>query len=226
MTGRYHENDSLSHNESYPKDRKRKVKRRGQLKPGFLNQDSSQIIDKNSKKYLRLTSKRFQEFPNDLRVKYDILEEIDLDDNKLIRCNIRKPVPKLKVLSVRFNKLTSFPTFEYDINHSSFDSIPTLNELNLSCNLISSFDGNVFYMQEFSMLSILNLSNNGLLLLPPDIGNLMNLEKLCLQNNQLTELPERIINLKNLKYFNVRGNLLKTPLQDAVDNGGFEVVRI
>jgi len=44
--------------------------------------------------------------------------------------------------------------------------------------------------------------------LPKEIGNLVNLIKLCLSNNQLTELPKEIGNLVNLTELDLGGNQL------------------
>lgn len=54
----------------------------------------------------------------------------------------------------------------------------------------------------------LDLSGLGLTELPPEIGNLTNLEKLWLDHNELTELPPEIGNLTNLQFLSLDQNAL------------------
>jgi hypothetical protein len=60
----------------------------------------------------------------------------------------------------------------------------------------------------------LNLSGMGLEALPPEIGDLANLQYLHLLSNQLTELPREIGNLTNLQFLSLVGNqLTNLPLE-------------
>jgi len=59
-------------------------------------------------------------------------------------------------------------------------------------------------------LEHLNLGANELTTLPTTIGNLTNLKGLWLNNNQLTTLPLEIWNLKNLERLLLQGNQLTT----------------
>jgi tetratricopeptide (TPR) repeat protein len=54
----------------------------------------------------------------------------------------------------------------------------------------------------------LDLSNNGMKVLPPEIGRFRNLQYLNLSRNQLGDLPREVCNLKKLQYLNVSGNQL------------------
>jgi len=56
----------------------------------------------------------------------------------------------------------------------------------------------------------LDLQFNLLTTLPPEIGNLTNLKELSLNENQLTNLPPEIGNLKNLKTLDLSDNKLTT----------------
>ena len=64
---------------------------------------------------------------------------------------------------------------------------------------------------------ILDLLSNELTLLPPEIGNLTNLQKLELEYNQLTSLPPEIGNLTNLQQLSVSDNQL-TSLPSEIGN--------
>ncbi|MBF0466451.1 MAG: TIR domain-containing protein [Nitrospirae bacterium] len=65
----------------------------------------------------------------------------------------------------------------------------------------------------------LDLSNRGLTTLPPDIGNLNNLQTLDIYNNQLTALPHEIGKLNKLTDFFVSDNPLKTPPIEIASKG-------
>ncbi|KAI8922485.1 hypothetical protein DFJ77DRAFT_446810 [Powellomyces hirtus] len=55
----------------------------------------------------------------------------------------------------------------------------------------------------------LNLSDRHLTALPPDIGQLVLLERLGLSNNLLTSLPMEIMGLAHLRYLNLRSNQIR-----------------
>ena len=60
-------------------------------------------------------------------------------------------------------------------------------------------------------LQTFDLRSNELTALPPGIGQLMQLQKLELGNNRLTDLPLEIAHLTNLKTLNLRYNRLPLP---------------
>jgi Leucine-rich repeat (LRR) protein len=79
------------------------------------------------------------------------------------------------------------------------------------------------------LVTEVNLENNNLTSLPPEIGNLTNLKWLHLNNNNLTSLPPEIGNLSNLKYLYLYinnltslppeiGNLTNLEVLDFADN--------
>jgi len=60
------------------------------------------------------------------------------------------------------------------------------------------------------LVTKVHLGYNELATLPPEIGNLTNLEELWLNNNELTTLPHEIGNLKNLERLDLSENQLTT----------------
>ncbi|MGE5355097.1 MAG: COR domain-containing protein [Deltaproteobacteria bacterium] len=60
-----------------------------------------------------------------------------------------------------------------------------------------------------SEIKYLDLSNNNITILPPEISKLNNLEFLYLNNNQLKNLPLELFGLKSLKVLEIRNNNIK-----------------
>uniref|UniRef100_UPI00398E76C6 leucine-rich repeat-containing protein 59 n=1 Tax=Pristiophorus japonicus TaxID=55135 RepID=UPI00398E76C6 len=91
-------------------------------------------------------------------------------------------------------------------------ALPKATILDLSCNCL------VMLPPEFCSLTHLiklDLSKNQLQELPSDIGRLLNLQQLDLYNNKLSSLPVSFAQLKNLKWLDLKGNPLD-PLLEKV----------
>ena len=73
----------------------------------------------------------------------------------------------------------------------------------------------------------LSLSSRALTLLPPEFGNLSNLQKLRLDNNQLQALPPELGNLSNLQELWLNHNQLQanSPLISALRARGVRIIR-
>ncbi|XP_017289417.1 leucine-rich repeat-containing protein 59 [Kryptolebias marmoratus] len=91
-------------------------------------------------------------------------------------------------------------------------SFPKATVLDLSCNNIISLP------PEFCNLTHLvklDLSKNQLTCLPDDLGNLVSLQHLDLYNNKLMVLPVSFSQLRNLKWLDLKDNPLETGLAKA-----------
>ncbi|XAR53777.1 Phospholipase A(1) [Bertholletia excelsa] len=69
-------------------------------------------------------------------------------------------------------------------------------------------EGTVAYADHWANITVLNLCACGLLVLPVELTQLPNLEKLYLDNNKLSVLPSELGNLRNLKVLRVDDNML------------------
>uniref|UniRef100_A0A3Q2T387 Leucine-rich repeat-containing protein 59 n=1 Tax=Fundulus heteroclitus TaxID=8078 RepID=A0A3Q2T387_FUNHE len=91
-------------------------------------------------------------------------------------------------------------------------SFPKATVVDLSCNNIISLP------PEFcSLIHLvkLDLSKNQLTCLPDDLGNLVNLQHLDLYNNKLTVLPVSFSQLRSLKWLDLKDNPLEANLAKA-----------
>jgi Leucine-rich repeat (LRR) protein len=82
--------------------------------------------------------------------------------------------------------------------------------INMANNIISDISPNAFMFPLLhNALEILDLSNNLLETLPPEINMLKRLQQLCVQRNFLKELPKEIGDLKYLRILYVYNNFLE-----------------
>jgi Leucine-rich repeat (LRR) protein len=72
--------------------------------------------------------------------------------------------------------------------------------------MLGSGSQNVKELKKLTLLSTLNLSENGLEFLSPEIGSLRNLHALYITDNSLTSLPSTFSNLASLRFIKHHGN--------------------
>ncbi|CAM9127694.1 unnamed protein product [Discosporangium mesarthrocarpum] len=80
-----------------------------------------------------------------------------------------------------------------------------LKELDISGNGLGILPDTVF---ELTALERLNISGNNLMVLPPGISALAELRSLRMSDNFFTHLPEELLQLKRLEELHVDGNVL------------------
>lgn len=104
-------------------------------------------------------------------------------------------------LDLSYNKIKN-------VNGEAFDQLSQMNYLNLSGNMIESFDQKSFKIYA-NQLQELDLSHNKLRQLGGELNELPNLRELHLQHNQLVSISDdAFLKLKNLTYLNLQHNIL------------------
>lgn len=94
----------------------------------------------------------------------------------------------------------------FDIAHSAGGDVLYLGDLGLDENKLKELIPRI--IKEFPELRELNLSNNGLIRLPEEIGMLLSIQELRVQRNQLRELPESLVELGHLHTLDLAENRL------------------
>ena len=90
-----------------------------------------------------------------------------------------------------------------------------------NCNADDGTEGIELWGICYSIENTTEISENGWIIgeIPPEIGNLTNLESLSLHNNELTgSIPSEIGNLLNLNFLNLRFNQLTGLIPSEIGN--------
>ncbi|RYH29723.1 leucine-rich repeat domain-containing protein [archaeon] len=106
-------------------------------------------------------------------------------------------LPKLEILSVENNLLTSLP--------DTLTTLTSLRELNLVNNKLEYLPDRIGFLCSLQKIS---LNNNCLRALPASFGALNNIERLDLECNYLSVLPENLDNMLLCRAINVNRNKL------------------
>jgi len=117
--------------------------------------------------------------------------------------------------------IRSFPTEIFNFqDHIDVDNIwygaKQLRVLNLDNNQLTSLPPEIKSLHVFEELC---LNNNQLTSLPPEIGQLTGLRRLSLENNRLISLPPELRFLTNLQRLDLAGNPLISPPPEIVQQG-------
>jgi Leucine-rich repeat (LRR) protein len=143
-------------------------------------------------KSLNLNNCKLTIFPSEI-CNLKKLTSINLQGNQLI--SLPKEIIKLKnlkELNIRNNPIFYLPNFS--------------RKLSKRINLFADYSDNEYFDLDNSVY--LDLSNRHLIKIPPEIGNLKQIETLILENNQLKTLPPEIGNLNQLEKLDLRNNQL------------------
>ena len=145
-----------------------------------------------------LSKNLLKELPSSLEPLMTKLYELNISSNKLekLPSSLISIGVNLQFLSLANNKLSTLPTEmslltnlrEICLNCNKFDAIPTclyvyekLETLLISDNQIKEID--VDGLRQLSKLTILDLGNNNIATVPPELGNLRNIRSLTLDGN-------------------------------------------
>ncbi|XP_061489386.1 leucine-rich repeat-containing protein 40 isoform X2 [Rhineura floridana] len=102
------------------------------------------------------------------------LTHLDVRNNSLTSLpDEMEALTKLQVINLAFNRFKIFPNVLYHI--------PTLETILLANNQVGSLDP--LQIKKLDRLGILDLQNNDLLHIPPELGNCVNLRTLLLEGN-------------------------------------------
>lgn len=129
---------------------------------------------------LKLSQRKLDEFPQNLRALASLLRTLDLSENKFTALpNEIGNFTLLKQLNVSHNRLTSLP--------GALGALTKLEGLNCSANQISSIPSS---LSQLSQLKQVNLSDNQISDFPLMLCGLKHLDMLDLSKNRLTNVPD------------------------------------
>lgn len=143
------------------------------------------------------------------------LKELDLRYNKLQNIDLLSRLPKLEVLYVSKNSITSFDAEFPRLKLFYFDRNPitnidfrgahsTLTAINLSKAQMAGVPDAL--IDRIPLVERLVLDKNHITTLPPKIGTLKNLKYLSVVANSLDSVPEEIGQLHNLVHLDLHSN--------------------
>ncbi|XP_015261540.1 PREDICTED: leucine-rich repeat-containing protein 69 [Gekko japonicus] len=147
---------------------------------------------------LSLTARHLHHLPWGL-AKMKALECLNLRDNRL--CRLRPDMEALSRLKV------------LNLGNNMFEDVPEQLTCLKSLQKLYLFGNNITRMSPLvcgglQNLVLLNLNNNQLSYLPPEIHRLENLECLSLNNNQLQSIPRELCCLRKLRELHLTHNSL------------------
>ncbi|XP_042637660.1 leucine-rich repeat and calponin homology domain-containing protein 1 [Orycteropus afer afer] len=157
---------------------------------------------------LNLSARKLKEFPRTAAPGHDLSDTVqaDLSKNRLVEIPMELcHFVSLEILNLYHNCIRVIP--------EAIVNLQMLTYLNLSRNQLSTLPACLCGLP----LKVLIASNNKLVSLPEEIGQLKQLMELDVSCNEITALPHQIGQLKSLRELNVRRNYLKVLPQELVD---------
>ncbi|XP_017883723.1 leucine-rich repeat-containing protein 40-like [Ceratina calcarata] len=133
---------------------------------------------------LKLMSNQLTCIPDWIGENYKYLQALDLSRNLLDSLPpTLGSLQFLKELDISFNRYKEIPESVYDVT--------SLEVLRANDNMINDID--VSSLQKLQRLAILNLANNNIGLVPPELGNLKHLRDLALSGNCFKQPRQAIL---------------------------------
>ncbi|KAL8582390.1 Leucine-rich repeat-containing protein 69 [Nucella lapillus] len=157
-------------------------------------------------KTLNLCNKHLDNIPKAIG-KLEYICQLNAKNNKIRKLPVELThLYQLQVLNLGNNELEEFPQLLQHLHN--------LEKVHLFCNKITEIPPQCLTGFGFKNLTFLNLNNNRLQFLPPEICNLYSIHFLSVDNNNLRELPVELCALTTLSEFHAAGNLLTSlPLE-------------
>ncbi|KAL6444719.1 hypothetical protein ACFW04_002054 [Cataglyphis niger] len=139
---------------------------------------------------LKLTSNHLTHLPEWIGEKYKYLQILDISKNYLKSLPLSiSHLRYLQHVDLSFNRFTDIPEAIYDV--------VSLESLIANDNVIATID--VSSLEKLKKLAILNLANNNIAHVPPELGNLKNLRNISLSGNCF-KYPRQAILMKDTEY--------------------------
>lgn len=164
---------------------------------------------------LNLSKNLLPDLPSNLIVLSPNLHLLNLGNNKISKLNASVAKFKcLQLLDLRANQLCDLP--------SELSSLDSLRELVLSMNRFGSIPNPVYRLKHLEILFVNDNHINSL-----EISNLVQLTSLAtldLQNNDLTQIPPELGNMTQLKSLSLSGNPLRQPRPAILSKGTLAVL--
>jgi len=145
------------------------------------------------------------------------LKILKVSGNDLEELPDLSPLSSLRTLEASDNKIVAFPSLPSAVQHadlsgnrmfvftSSIAAAASLQTLNLSRNHIRSFQTDVPFA-ELSHLGTLDLDDNAIAELPPEMGVLPKLHALTVRRNKLAAVPPQVLRAPRLSLLRLEGN--------------------
>ncbi|XP_054766608.2 leucine-rich repeat-containing protein 27-like isoform X2 [Lytechinus pictus] len=130
---------------------------------------------------------------------------------------ILRSAKAVQAIAVDLSKkgLVKIPEELYGMDHVEF--------LYLEGNLLQNIPPELF--EEVVNVKWLDLRNNNIHHLPPEVGCHRCLKTLLLEGNRISELPPEMGHVKSLTGLNLRGNPIEFPPQKTIEKGVKEILR-
>ncbi|XP_026752116.2 leucine-rich repeat-containing protein 40-like [Galleria mellonella] len=156
---------------------------------------------------LNLSHNQLQELPPDI-VNLRDLKKFNISNNNLRMLPPMGELRKMEILDANHNNIEVLPDFY---------GCTALKEIYLANNYIKEITEE--FCDQMQHLTVLNMRDNKLEVLPENISLLQTLKRLDLTNNNLNKLPKNLGLLTQLQSISMEGNKLSFVRQDVIRGG-------
>ncbi|KAJ8721607.1 hypothetical protein PYW07_002382 [Mythimna separata] len=156
---------------------------------------------------INLSHNELQELPPDI-VNLRDLKKMNISNNCLKKLPALGELRRMEILDANHNDIEELPDFY---------GCSALKELYIANNFIKEITDE--FCDQMQHLSVLNIRDNKLAVLPENISLLRKLKRLDLTNNSLNQLPRNLGLLSQLQSISMEGNKLSFVRQDVIRGG-------